>query len=196
MRIAKDWWNDVLEAGMLLLAAGCLIYFLVVGSWPKVLECILIITVLVGIRLLLKLKKTSLFPVLRTSILLFICLTMFVANIFGMYGVIPHLDDIEHVASGVILGFVGLLVFRQISKNTNLETFRSSMIPVWFCWFFAVAMAGCWEMYEFTTDQLLGFHSQGGGLVDTMGDIINGSLGGTVTIMYLASLAKKGKLPL
>lgn len=37
---------------------------------------------------------------------------MLLANLFGLYGVIPYCDKMEYLLSGVILCFVGLLVLR------------------------------------------------------------------------------------
>ncbi|WP_127579170.1 hypothetical protein [Paenibacillus koleovorans] len=188
-------FNDGLEWGMFGLAALCLVYYSFEQEWAKILEAVLILAVLLGIRLVVKVTKAVLFPLLRLSILLFITLTMFIANMFGMYGVIPHLDDVEHLASGIILGFVGLLVFRQVSKEASPLNGRFGLLPVWFSWFFAIAMAGFWEIYEFTTDALLGMNSQGGGLDDTMIDMICGSIGASIAAVYLRTQAKRDKLP-
>ena len=40
---------------------------------------------------------------------------------------------------------------------------------------FSIAAAGVWEIWEFSTDMLFGFHSQNNSLIDTMMDIICGS---------------------
>ena len=59
--------------------------------------------------------------------------------------------------------------------------------------FFAMAVAGGWEIWEFTTDQLLGFASQNNSLIDTMLDIICGTVMGVITNIpiYLQSKGKK-----
>lgn len=190
----KDRWNDGFELVMYVMAAVCLVYFLIRGVWAKVLEAVLIVIILAAIRIVVKLTRTPLFPALRFCILLFIFITMFLANEFGMYGVIPNLDDIEHLFSGVILCFVGLLIFRQLSKHEDQVRLRASLI-VWFSLFFAVAMAGCWEIYEFSLDGLFGLNSQGGSLDDTMVDIICGTIGAVCTSLYLIYRARRGKLP-
>jgi hypothetical protein len=52
-------------------------------------------------------------------------------------------------------------------------------------------MAGCWEIFEFTTDRLFGLYSQNGSLVDTMVDIICGTVGAGGTALYLALKAER-----
>jgi uncharacterized membrane protein YjdF len=158
-------------------------------------EPVLIAAVLLIIRGVVRLTKTTMFPALRFSVLLFIFITMFVANEFGYYSVIPYLDKIEHLFSGVILCFVGLLIYKKTSESGE-PALPSAKAGVWFSLFFSVAMAGVWEIYEFTTDHLFGLNSQNGSLVDTMTDIICGTIGAIVTAVYLARKAKNKRLPL
>jgi uncharacterized membrane protein YjdF len=184
-----------LELAMYVLAAVCFVYYLVKGVQAKIVESVLIVVVLLGIRAVVKITKTTMFAVLRFSVLLFIFVTMFLANEFGLYRVIPYLDKIEHLFSGAILCFVGLLIYNKASVRDKTAV-PGAKVAVWFSLFFAVAMAGVWEIYEFTTDHTFGLNSQNGSLVDTMTDIICGTIGAIVTSIYLTSRAKQGKLPL
>lgn len=191
----KDKWNDLFELAMYVLAAACFVYYLAKGVEARVLQAVLIVTVLLIIRVVVKVTKVTMFAALRFSVLLFIFVAMFMANMFGYYTVIPYLDKIEHLFSGVILCFVGLLVYKKASDREK-SAVPGPKVAVWFSFFFSVAMAGVWEIYEFTTDRLLGFNSQFGSLLDTMADIICGTIGAIVTCIYLAARAKKGKMPL
>ncbi|WNR42100.1 hypothetical protein [Paenibacillus roseipurpureus] len=192
----KDRGNDFFELGMYILAVVCVGYFLIKGNGAKVFEAALIAVVLLLIRLVIKITKTTLFPALRFCILLFIFVTMFIANEFGYYGVIPYLDKVEHLFSGVILCFIGLLIYSKAASHQKGGEAPSSHIAVWLCLFFSIAMAGVWEIYEFATDHLFGLNSQNGSLLDTMTDIICGTIGAIVTAVYLALKAKKRELPL
>ncbi|MDQ0874690.1 putative membrane protein YjdF [Paenibacillus sp. V4I3] len=191
----KDKWNDLFELAMYVTAAVCIVYFLVKGNQAKMLQAVLIVAVLLIIRIVVKVTKTTMFAALRFSVLLFIFVTMFMANEFGFYKVIPYLDKIEHLFSGLILCFVGLLIYMKAS-NGEKKAVPSAQVAVWFCLFFSIAMAGVWEIYEFTTDGLFGLHSQNGSLVDTMTDIICGTIGAVLTSIYLAFKAKRRKMPL
>lgn len=192
----KDRWNDLFEFAMYVLAGGCFVYFLVKGNGAKMFQAVLIVAVLLLIRLVVKWTRSTMFTSLRFCVLLFIFITMFLANEFGYYGVIPYLDKIEHLFSGVILCFIGLLIYTKASAHPEGTEPPSSHVAVWLCLFFSIAMAGVWEIYEFATDHLFGLNSQNGSLLDTMTDIICGTSGAILTACYLALKARKRALPL
>lgn len=177
-------FNDYFEIFLYILAVICFIYFLFKGNRAKTLQPILIILVLITIKALARAVKVEIFFVLRFSILLFIFVAMFLANEFGFYSIIPSLDKIEHLFSGVILTLVGIVVFKHINRNEKDIKINPSTI-VFFSLYFSIAMAGFWEIYEFTTDYILGLRSQNASLLDTMLDIICGTTGAVTTSIYL-----------
>ncbi|WP_373232714.1 hypothetical protein [Cohnella sp.] len=185
--------NDAIEISLYVICCFCIVYYTIRGVYAKSIQALLIIMVLLLIRVVVKWTKSEWFPALRFSVLFFITVAMLFANLFGFYGVIPYLDKMEHVLSGVILCFVGLLVLRKMIQNQEVSQF-SSRIGVWFALFFSIAMAGCWEIFEFTTDRLFGLLSQNGSLSDTMVDIICGTVGAAGTALYLAYKAKRHPL--
>ncbi|TJY41273.1 hypothetical protein E5161_12625 [Cohnella pontilimi] len=193
IRNRKDAWNDRFELALYILAVVCFVYFLIRGNPEKVFHAALTMFVLLGIRLVARWTKTAMFPALRFSVLLFLFVTMFVAKQFGFYSVIPYLDKIEHLFSGVILSFVGLLMYRKMDQAGQAAVVNWRL-AVWFSLFFAVAMAGCWEIFEFTTDRLFGLNSQNGSLVDTMMDIICGTVGAAASVPFLAKEAKTERI--
>jgi len=167
--------NDYFELFLYALAVICFIYFLIKGDIQKTLQPLLIISVLTIIKVLIKSTKFPISTGLRFSVLAFIFVTMFFANEFSGYSIIPYLDKIEHLSSGVILYFVGSLIFDLVNKNeTNKSNLKTKIL---FSLFFAIAMAGVWEIYEFTTDKLFALRSQNNSLDDTMGDIMCGTIG-------------------
>jgi uncharacterized membrane protein YjdF len=190
----KYRFNDYLEFTLYLLAVLCFGYFLMKGNKAKLFEPVLIIAVLLAIRLLIKKTKVEIIPALRFSILAFIFVAMFLGNEFGFYTIFPLLDKVEHLMSGAILCFVGLTLFFYVNRNEEIKVHPLTII--YFSLFFSTAMAGCWEIYEFSGDQLLGFHSQNNSLIDTMEDIICGTIGAILTSIYLYVKAKDNKLPL
>lgn len=182
-------FNDYFELFLYVLALLCFVYFFFKGNVAKTLQPVLIVATLLLIRLLTKLTKIKLFSALRFSILMFIFIAMFLANEFGFYSIIPGLDKIEHLFSGIILCFVGLLILKRTNSN-KITNFNPITITL-FCLFFSVAMAACWEIYEYSTDKLLGLKSQNDSLEDTMRDIICGTIGAIVTSFYI--YYKKGR---
>lgn len=177
-------FNDYFEAALYILAAVCFLYFLPKGNKPKIFQPILIIAVLTLIKVIKNILKLDFFPALRFSMLAFIFVAMFLANEFDFYSLIPGLDKIEHLFSGVILAFIGLVVFEYINRNERSLKISPST-KLFFSLFFSIAMAGCWEIYEFTTDHLFGLRSQNNSLLDTMTDIICGTVGAIIAYIYL-----------
>lgn len=188
----KQRLNDVFEIALYVICGFCIVYFSIKCLYSKAFQAVLIITVLLLIRGLVKWTESVLFPALRFSVLFFIALSMLLASMFGLYGVIPYLDKIEHLLSGVILCFIGLLILRKLIRKQKLDEFPSS-IAIYFALNFSVAMAGCWEIWEFATDRLFGLSSQFG-LTDTMVDIICGTVGAASTAYYLVRKAKRHPL--
>ena len=68
-------------------------------------------------------------------------------------------------------------------------------MAIFFSIAFSIAAAGVWEIWEFSTDQLFGFTSQNNSLIDTMGDIICGTVMGIIANIpiYLHIKGKKIK---
>ncbi|WP_339318271.1 hypothetical protein [Paenibacillus sp. FSL R10-2734] len=161
-----------------------IIYFGLTGTYGKSLQAGLIILVLLLFRGLITWTKSELPPALQFSVLVFITITMMLANLFNLYGVIPYLDKIEHLLSGVILFFVGQFMWIKMAKRKGQDVLPSNII-IWFAFLFAVAMAGMWEIYEFTVDHLFGLNSQNGSLTDTMIDMICGTVSAVVASFYL-----------
>ncbi|WP_054957885.1 hypothetical protein [Paenibacillus dakarensis] len=178
-------FNYIFEIGLYIICSLCLVFFAVKGIYAKCFQAALIISVLLIMRGLTKWTRTRLSSGLRFSILLFITITMLLAKLFNMYSVIPHLDKIEHLLSGAILVYVGLLIHdKTIQRHPERHLHQPGAI--WFALFFSVAMAGVWEIYEFTVDHLFGLVSQNGSLTDTMWDIICGTAGAIIIVVFLS----------
>lgn len=180
----------IFEMILYVICGVSIIYFGVIGTYNKCFQAGLIIIVLLLFRGLITWTKSELSPALRFSVLIFITITMMLANLFNMYAVIPYLDKIEHLLSGVILFFVGQFILIKMAKRKGLGRMPFNII-IWFSFFFAVAMAGVWEIYEFVVDHLFGLHSQNGSLTDTMMDIICGTVGAVVASLYLLYKARR-----
>lgn len=186
-------FNDYFEAALYFLAIVCFLYFLCNGNIAKTLQPVLIVVTLILIKVLKNILKLDFFPALRFSILLFIFIAMFLGNEFDFYSLIPPLDKIEHFFSGIILTFIGVVIYNHINRNENALKINP-FTKVLFCLFFSIAMAGCWEIYEFTMDRLLGLRSQNNSLLDTMLDIICGTSGAIIASIYLHYEFRKKEL--
>lgn len=121
----------------------------------------------------------------------FIVLGTYTSNRYNLCRVLWWFDIALHLSSGVMLSLLAGDIFFPISKkHAN---------PLWFELFFmfvfAVASAGFWEILEFSFDCLTGLDVQrnltrdreffgtlwqNNGILDTMNDMINGTIGGLV----------------
>lgn len=125
-------------------------------------------------------------------------------GLFKLYDALWWWDDLLHGLSGGVLSLWGYYIARQASGNTP------SMSPL-FCSFFAFcfALAGgvCWEIFEFLSDLslhtamqqwdmpaqaiVMGASYQGMGLRDTMSDLINATVGASLTTAVLYAIASR-----
>ncbi len=121
----------------------------------------------------------------RTILTVFVFLAMTVAKLFYLYEITNWWDKFLHCCSGVILAYVGVTIGRRLTRGEN------RLIILLFGLAFAIACAAVWEIWEFSGDALFGLDSQrrATGVVDTMGDIIAGTIGACVTIPFLKKIA-------
>lgn len=115
-------------------------------------------------------------------ILAFVFSSMYVGNILNIYRVIPFYDKVLHLISGILIGFIGFIIFMNFNKDRKNIINNKNFLFI-FVISFSIALAGVWEIWEFTTDQLFGFNSQNASLIDTMIDIICGTIGGIISLV-------------
>ena len=113
-------------------------------------------------------------------IFIFIFAAMYLGSVIDFYLIIPGYDKILHLISGIIIALIGYILFLSLVKG-DAEGAFNPMIAVVFSILFSIAAAAVWEIWEFSTDQLFGFTSQNNSLIDTMWDIICGTVMGIVT---------------
>ena len=112
-------------------------------------------------------------------ILAFTFSAIYLGNVWDLYRIIPIYDKLLHLLSGVIIAIIGFVLFLYLN-NGNIKGDFNTYFAVIFSIIFSIAAAGLWEIWEFSTDMLFGFHSQNNSLIDTMMDIICGSIMGII----------------
>ena len=112
-------------------------------------------------------------------ILAFTFSAIYLGNVWDLYRIIPIYDKLLHLLSGVIIAIIGFVLFLYLN-NGNIKEDFNTYFAVIFSIIFSIAAAGLWEIWEFSTDMLFGFHSQNNSLIDTMMDIICGSIMGII----------------
>jgi uncharacterized membrane protein YjdF len=120
-------------------------------------------------------------------------MSMFLAEILNFYTKIPFYDKILHLISGIMLFFLGQALYKRIESKQN-EFQTNTTIMVLFSMFFSIAMAGCWEIFEFSCDRIFGYHLQLDSLFDTMGDIICGTTTAVLTAIFVLSSYRAKKV--
>ena len=124
------------------------------------------------------------YPILSNKVycasLIFLLLSLFAGKSLNLYLIIPQWDKLLHFISGFILVFIGRDIY--IKLNGSYANYKLLRI---FAFFFAVAAAGMWEIYEFSVDSLFNMYTQNGSLTDTMLDIILGSVSAAAGIFML-----------
>ena len=178
-----------------ILCAICIFYVIIGSITVKegyIFSSLITLGTIIGIRIFFTACKIKLPISLNLTIQFFIFISMILGKINNFYGLFPWWDLFLHLVSGPVLVMVGYIIFIKINKK-NIKNNVTAITIVMFSLFFGIAMAGCWEIFEFTTDKLLGLNSQGGSLQDTMEDIIAGTLGSIFMIPFLLKYLKYGK---
>ncbi len=129
--------------------------------------------------------------------MVFIVLGTYTNNRYNLCRVLWWFDIALHLSSGVMLSLIAGDIFFPLSKkHVNHLWFE-----LFFMFVFAVASAGFWEILEFSFDCITGLDVQrnltrdrefiamswqNNGIIDTMNDMINGTVGGLIgcTIGY------------
>lgn len=122
---------------------------------------------------------------LETIYLLFVFCAHFLGSIIDLYHSVPGYDKVMHLLSGSVSALVALYVLIKLNQYSE----KSLFFNVLFIIAFTIMIAGFWEYYEYTCDQLFQKDAQNvltTGVGDTMQDMIAATIGSIlVIIMYL-----------
>jgi len=152
-------------------------------------------------------RKIDIPDILEVVIVFFIFAGIFLSNTFNLYYRLWWWDDLLHMLSGVIIGFIGFIVIYTINHKYSMDI--SPLLVAVFSFSFAVTIGVFWEIGEFSLDVLLGTANQkwnlpddsvligkpyqGSGLRDTMSDLIVDSIGAFITSTVTYFLYKNDK---
>lgn len=168
-----------------------LLYNALFQGGSKLSRILLAIGAVIGSRIFFKvtfLKKSN---ATYIATLIFIMFSMYLGNILNFYTYIPRYDKVLHLISGIIIGIISIVVYAHFT-NDCLKKINPKFM-VFFSIMFTLALAGGWEIWEFTSDRLFGLQSQLNSLNDTMTDIICGTIGGLISLIPIYRFAKGKK---
>jgi hypothetical protein len=153
-------------------------------------------------------RKIDIPDMVEITIVIFIYAGIFVSGQFNLYYAVFWWDDLLHFLSGMIIGFIGVIMIYRINQRYHIEI-PPFMIAL-FAFSFAITMGVFWEMLEFAADALTGSAHQkwdlppdailagepyqGTGLRDTMSDLIVDTLGALLTSASAFAVLKRRKM--
>lgn len=127
---------------------------------------------------------------------LFLFGSQFLGSYLGAYIYFSWWDVMLHLASGIMVGYAGLIILVTLDREQVLFENKKYVLVALFIFAIAVTGAVFWEIIEFSGDTFLGTNAQLGSLRDTMEDLICGTIvGGGFAIYIWADLYyQQGKL--
>jgi hypothetical protein len=103
-------------------------------------------------------------------VLLFIFASFFLGEFQSFYTYFWWWDLLLHGFSGLALSLLAFSLVYLLNKKNKIDL--SPLFVSIFAFSFAMAIAGLWEMVEFSIDSFFGLNMQKSGLSDTMWDLI------------------------
>lgn len=127
------------------------------------------------------------------AFLIFIFLAQLLGSVMNFYTLIYWYDSLIHFISGILTALLALLLLILFNKYDK----KSLVFNIIYMFAITLMVASCWEIFEFSADNLLGGNAQRieTGVIDTMKDIICAFLGCTIVcILYAYEQVCKIKL--
>jgi len=154
------------------IAAASVAIFAYVGPGAPLLDTVGMLLAVVAVTVVLWRVPLGVYSACMAFVLLAAA-----GSLLNFYARVPYYDRYLHTASGLLLAHLGGYLAAWLLRRDGVTHAPRTHLSLAF--FFAAAGAGCWEIGEFSADQLLGAHVQGGNF-DTMGDIVCGVAGALV----------------
>lgn len=186
----KLTYDSVITYLFLILLAVTAVWDVIYREGEKLPRIALILVTLVALKLFCRYTFFRKSKMTYVAIVIFIFFSMYLANILNFYAITGY-DKILHLTSGLLIGVIGFAIYTYLfdpKKNKDIKPFAMILFTI----MFAIACAGVWEIWEFTTDSLFGLTAQNG-LDDTMYDIICGTVGGIIVTIPIYSYSKGSK---
>lgn len=167
-----------------------LIYFVLYGKTFQISPCFCSLIITGFIKVVSKKFLDIVSPILIFAILIFIFIASYLGSSFDFYGIVSHYDDIMHFLSGILATLFGYDLFKMLNSK-NVDIYKNRKLIVSFVFFFNLAIAGLWEIFEFLVDKFFLTKMQVGGLNDTMIDMIDALLASIILILSYEFFIKK-----
>lgn len=185
--------NNIIITIMLIVNTGCIGLTLLGKYNSNILVC-LSLYLIVFLPKMLRKFSSKVNYLIELIFLLFILFAQLLGSILHFYGIIYWYDSFMHYISGVLTSFLAVLLLVLFNKYDE----KDRLFNIIFIISITLMVAGLWEIFEFTADNLLGGDAQkvvATGVTDTMKDIICALLGSVLfSFCYLYECVKNKSL--
>mgnify|MGYP004542769163 CR=1 FL=1 len=185
--------NNVIITLMLIVNTGCIGLTLLDRYNSNILVC-LSLYLIVFLPKILRRFSSKVNDLIELIFLLFILFAQLLGSILHFYGIIYWYDSFMHYISGILTSFLAILLLVLFNKYDD----NDRVFNIIFIISVTLMVAGLWEIFEFTADNLLGGDAQKvltTGVTDTMKDMICALLGSILfSLCYLYECIKNKKL--
>lgn len=164
-------------------------YFLSSGNFKKGFMGIMTIGLLAAIALWQRKSPLALPAPFAVLLYMFIFAAIGMGTFMGFYRFFGY-DDLLHFISGVMSGYAAWFLLLKLEGDKAAEWLSRKFIIIYIL-AFVMAVAGLWELLEFAGDTFLSFNAQGRDHTDTMMDMFDGLLGGTLFCILFFYVRKK-----
>lgn len=158
--------------------AGAVLYGLVAGRYPISFVALLTLGLTIVPLLLPSLVGIRIPSGFTAAIALFLIGTLLLGEAADFYERFWWWDLVMHGGSSIGLGLAGTVLMLILVRGQKLSAAPFTVAMFAFC--FALSIGALWEIFEFSMDQVFGLNMQKSGLVDTMTDLMVGTLGGAL----------------
>lgn len=151
-------------------------------NFSRVLIILVLLPILYIPRILKKIFSFSIDNKTEFAYILFILLAQVFGSILRFYQTIPYYDKFIHFVSGFFSCMLALLLLKQYHLEKNKLSFRCL-----FLFFTTLAVAACWEIFEYTSDIVFHGDCQNvltTGIHDTMQDILMAFLASILFLFF------------
>lgn len=185
--------NDILIILMIIVNTICMLLSICGKYNSNILVCLSLYLIIFLPRIVRKFSS-KVNDLIELIFLLFILFAQLLGSILHFYGIIYWYDSFMHYISGILTSFLAVIILILFNKyDDNDKAFN-----VIFILSITLMVASLWEIFEFTTDNLLDGDAQrvvATGVTDTMKDIICALLGSILfSFCYLYECLKNKTL--
>lgn len=161
----------------------------------NILVCLSLYLILFIPTIINKLFRINISDSIELIFLTFIFVAQLLGSIVHFYGLISWFDSFTHFVSGILSAILSLQLLVLFNKYDKKDRFFNML----FCIAVTLMIASCWELFEFSADNIFGNNAQKvleTGVTDTMKDIICALLGSLLFLVgyFYDVMSGKNKL--